>query len=91
MLQSIAAITSPSHQSKTCATGSGCVDGPATKNPPNASSISLVLATSVTALFILLRFLPPHGNVATMVADILLFLCFSPLANLFIVAINTSK
>ena len=91
VLQSMAAITSPSCRSKTCATGSGRIDGPATENPPNTSSISLVLAASATALLVLLCFSPPHGDVATTVADILLSLHFSPLANLFIIAVDTSK
>ena len=52
---------------------------------------NLVLATLVTDLFVLLCFLPPHSNVVTMVANTSLSLCFSPLADLFIVAVNTSK
>ena len=91
VLRSIAAITSPSRRSRTCATGSGRVNGPTTENPPSASSISSVLAMLATALFVLLRFSPPHGDVATTVADVSLSLRFSPLANLIIVATDTSK
>ena len=62
VLRSMAAITSPSRQSRTCTTGSGHVDGPTTENPPNASSISLVLTASATALLVLLHFSPPHAT-----------------------------
>ena len=91
VLQFMATITSPSHRSRTCVIGSGYIDGPTTKNPPNASLISSVLTASATAVLVLLRFSPPHSNIATTVANVSLSLHFSPLADLFIIAINTSK
>ena len=42
-------------------------------------------------LLVLLRFLPPRGVIATTVTNISLSLHFSPLADLFIIAVNTSK
>ena len=72
-------------------TGSSRVNGPTTKNPPNASLISSVLAASATVFFVLLHFLPPHGDVATTVTNILLSLHFSPLTDLSIIAADTLK
>ena len=91
VLQSIITTTSLSHWSKTCVTGSSHINGPATENPPNASSISSMLAASATAFLILLHFSPPHGDIVTMVGNASLSLCFSLLANLFIVTIDTSR
>jgi len=89
VLQSMATITSLSHQAKTCATGSGWFDGPTTKNPPIAVSISSVLVPSPTVFFVYFCFSPPLSDIITV--TISLSFLFSPLTTLSMVTVNTSK